>query len=192
MAVGNPLGMQNSISCGVVSALNREITDSDGKKYTLIQTDAAINSGNSGGALVNSKGEVIGINTMKIQGTGVEGMGFAIPINSTKDIYSQLIQYNKVKRPYIGITSLDLDEKTAEENNLPVGVYVRSVEDFSAAQKADIRNGDVIIKINGIEIKTTDELNEEKNKFSIGDKITLTVVRDGQEKQIEVTLGEAP
>ena len=192
MAVGNPLGMQNSISCGVVSALNREITDSDGKKYTLIQTDAAINSGNSGGALVNSKGEVIGINTMKIQGTGVEGMGFAIPINSTKDIYSQLIQYNKVKRPYIGITSLDLDEKTAEENNLPVGVYVRSVEDFSAAQKADIRNGDVITKINGIEIKTTDELNEEKNKFSIGDKITLTVVRDGQEKQIEVTLGEAP
>lgn len=192
MAVGNPLGMQNSISCGVVSALNREITDSDGKKYTLIQTDAAINSGNSGGALVNSKGEVIGINTMKIQGTGVEGMGFAIPINSTKDIYSQLIQYSKVKRPYIGITSLDLDEKTANENNLPVGVYVRSVEDFSAAQKADIRNGDVITKINGIEIKTTDELNEEKNKFSIGDKITLTVVRDGQEKQIEVTLGEAP
>ena len=107
MAVGNPLGMQSSITCGVVSAVNRKITDSDGKEFTLIQTDAAINAGNSGGALVNSQGQVIGINTLKLQGTGIEGMGFAIPINSTTDITSQLIQYSKVKRPYIGITGMD-------------------------------------------------------------------------------------
>ena len=89
MAVGNPLGMQSSVTCGVISAVNREVTDSDGKKFTLIQTDAAINSGNSGGALVNSEGNVIGINTLKLSGTGIEGMGFAIPINSTTDITSQ-------------------------------------------------------------------------------------------------------
>ena len=101
MAIGNPLGMQSSVTAGMISAVNREVTDSDGKTYKLIQTDAAINSGNSGGALVNSKGQVIGVNTLKLSGTGIEGMGFAIPINSTKEIYSQLIQYNKVKRPYI-------------------------------------------------------------------------------------------
>jgi serine protease Do len=111
MAVGNPLGLESSITCGVVSAVNREVTDSDGKTYTLIQTDAAINSGNSGGALVNSEGQVIGINTLKLQGEGIEGMGFAIPINSTEDITSQLIQYSKVKRPYIGITGMDLDRR---------------------------------------------------------------------------------
>ena len=87
MAVGNPLGMQSSITCGVISAVNREVTDTDGKKFTLIQTDAAINAGNSGGALVNSEGKVIGVNTLKLSGTGIEGMGFAIPINSTTDIH---------------------------------------------------------------------------------------------------------
>ena len=133
MAVGNPLGMESTITCGVVSAVNRKVTDSDGKNYTLIQTDAAINAGNSGGALVNSQGQVIGINTLKLEGTGIEGMGFAIPINSTTDISSQLIQYSKVKRPYIGITGMDLDEKTAKANNLVVGVYVKAIDDFSAA-----------------------------------------------------------
>ncbi len=127
MAVGNPLGMQSSITCGVISAVNREVTDSDGKKFTLIQTDAAINSGNSGGALVNSEGKVIGINTLKLSGTGIEGMGFAIPINSTTDITSQLIQYSKVKRPYIGISGMDLDEQTAKKYNLVAGVYEKEL-----------------------------------------------------------------
>ena len=130
MAVGNPIGMQSSVTCGIVSAVNRQVTDSDGKQYTLIQTDAAINSGNSGGALVNSEGKVIGINTLKLSGTGIEGMGFAIPINSTTDITSQLIQYSKVKRPYIGITGIDLNEETAKTYNLVTGVYVKSVEEF--------------------------------------------------------------
>lgn len=192
MAVGNPLGMQSSITCGVISAVNREVTDSDGKKFTLIQTDAAINSGNSGGALVNSEGKVIGINTLKLSGTGIEGMGFAIPINSTTDITSQLIQYSKVKRPYIGITGMDLDEQTAEINNLVQGIYVKDVEDFSAAEKAGLKIGDVIIEADGQKITTMDELNEIKNSHQIGDEMKVKVNREGQEKELTITLGEQP
>ena len=189
MAIGNPLGMQSSVSSGIISAVNRKVT-SDNKTYTLIQTDAAINSGNSGGALVNSNGEVIGINTLKMSGSGIEGMGFAIPINSTKTIYEQLIQYNKVKRPYIGISGRDLDEETAKANNLVVGVYVISIDEFSSAEKAGIKIGDVITKIDGKEIKTMEELNEVKNSHSIGDEITLTINRSGNEKEFKLTLQE--
>ena len=192
MAVGNPLGMQSSISCGVISALNREITDSDGKTFVLIQTDAAINSGNSGGALVNSEGKVIGINTLKLSGTGIEGMGFAIPINSTTDVTSQLIQYSKVRRPYIGIAGIDLDEQTAKTYNLVIGVYVKSVEDFSSAEKAGIKPGDVIIEAEGKKITTMDELNEIKNSHQIGDEIKIKVNREGQEKELTIKLGEQP
>lgn len=192
MAVGSPLGMESSITCGVISATNRQITDSDGKTFTLIQTDAAINSGNSGGALVNSEGKVIGINTMKVSSTGVEGMGFAIPINSTLDVTNQLIQYNKVKRPYIGIGGLDLDEKTAKANNLVKGVYVKTIENFSAAEKAGIKVGDVIIQADGKSVSTMDELNEIKNTHKIGDEMTLKVNRDGKEIDIKVTLTEQP
>ncbi len=192
MAVGNPLGLQSSITCGVVSAVNREVTDSDGKTYTLIQTDAAINAGNSGGALVNSQGQVIGINTLKLEGEGIEGMGFAIPINSTEDITSQLIQYSKVKRPYIGITGMDLDEETAKANNLVVGVYVKAIDDFSAAEKAGLKIGDVIIQADGKDIKTMDELNEIKNSHQIGDQMTVKVNRDGEERELTITLGEQP
>ena len=191
MAIGNPLGLQSSVTAGMISAVNRDVQDSDGKTYKLIQTDAAINSGNSGGALVNSKGQVIGVNTLKLSGTGIEGMGFAIPINSTKDIYSQLIQYNKVKRPYIGIRGIDLTEELAKANNLVLGVYVQSVEDFSAAQKADVRNGDVIIEADGQKITKMDELNEIKNKHNIGDELKIKVNRNGEEKEITLTLGEA-
>ena len=190
MAIGNPLGMQSSVTSGIISATNREVTDSDGKTFKLIQTDAAINSGNSGGALVNSQGQVIGVNTLKVSATGVEGMGFAIPINSAKPIYEQLIQYNKVKRPYIGISGRDLDETTAKRNNLVVGVYVASVDEYSAAEKAGIKAGDVIVKADGQEIKTMTELNNIKNTHNIGDTMTVTVNRNGQEKEITLTLQE--
>ena len=192
MAVGSPLGLQSTITCGVVSAVNREVTDTDGKTYTLIQTDAAINAGNSGGALVNSEGKVIGVNTLKLTGNDVEGMGFAIPINSTTDITSQLIQYSKVRRPYIGVTGMDLDAETAKKNNLVEGIYVKDVETFSAAEKAGIKIGDVIVKADGKDVKTMDELNEIKNSHSIGDEMTITVNRDGQEKDLTITLGEQP
>lgn len=190
MAIGNPLGLDTSVTCGVISATNREITDSDNKTYTLIQTDAAINSGNSGGALVNADGKVIGLNTLKISSTGVEGMGFAIPINSTIDIYQQLIEYNKVKRPYIGISGVDLDEKTASANKLVQGIYVKSIDEFSAAEKAGIKIGDVIVGADGKEIKTMEELNNIKNSHQIGDSLTIKVNRNGKELDLTVTLQE--
>ncbi len=195
MAIGNPLGMKSSITTGSISALNRSITDSDGKNFTLIQTDAAINEGNSGGALVNSKGQVIGINTLKASGTGVEGLGFAIPINSTKSIYSDLINYNKVKRPYIGITGINITESTIKQNpslKLEIGAYIRDIEEFSPAEKAGLKIGDIIIKADGKEVKTMDDLNEIKNSHAIGDEMNLTIKRDGNEKEISITLCEQP
>jgi len=192
MAVGNPVNMTSTVTTGIVSAVNRKITDSEGKTYTCIQTDAAINSGNSGGALVNSEGKVIGINTLKLSGTGIEGIGFAIPINSTTDITSQLIQYSKVKRPYIGISGINLTEETAKTYNLVVGVYVKTVEDFSAAEKAGLKAGDVIVEAEGKKITTMDELNEIKNAHQIGDEINVKVNRNGKEKELTITLGEQP
>ena len=192
MAIGSPLGLDNSVTAGIISAVNREVTDNDGNKYSTIQTDAAINAGNSGGALVNSKGQVIGVNTLKLSGDDVEGVGFAIPINSTKNIYEQLIEYSKVKRPYIGISGRDLDEENAKRYNLVVGVYVYSVDEFSAAEKAGLKVGDVIIKADGTKITTIDELNEIKNKKQIGDTIKLVINRNGSEKEISVTLQEQP
>ena len=192
LAVGSPLGMQDSVTAGIVSAVNREVTDTDGKTYTLIQTDAAINAGNSGGALVNSEGKVIGVNTLKLQGTGIEGMGFAIPINSTTDITSQLMEYGKVRRPYIGITGMELDSETAKRYNLVEGIYVKDIETFSAAEKAGIRIGDVIIEAEGQKITTMDQLNEIKNSHNIGDELKIKVNRNGQEQEITLTLGEQP
>ena len=190
MAVGNPLDLGTTITCGVVSATNREVDDGDGAKFTCIQTDAAINSGNSGGALVNSKGQVIGVNTLKVSSTGVEGIGFAIPINSTLSVIDDLKTYSKVRRPYIGITGRDLDQKTASAHNLVEGIYVYSIDSFSAAEKAGLKIGDVITSIDGKQVKTMDELNEIKNTHSIGDKVTLKINRDGKEINVELTLGE--
>ncbi len=192
MAIGNPLGLTDSVTAGIVSAVNREVSDQDGNSYVAIQTDASINSGNSGGALVNSKGQVIGVNTLKLSGTGVEGVGFAIPINSTKEIYEQLIQYNKVKRPYIGIGGYDLDEQTAEDNNLVVGIYIKTIEDFSAGEKAGLKIGDVIVEVDGTKVTKMDELNAIKNQKQIGDTLKLKVFREGKEKEITVTLQEQP
>lgn len=191
MAVGSPLGLDATVTSGIISAVNREV-ESDGNTYVCIQTDAAINSGNSGGALVNSDGKVIGINTLKLSGSGVEGIGFAIPINSTLDIIDDLIEYSKVIRPYMGFTGRDLDEATAKEYDLVFGAYVRSVEDFSPAQKAGLQAGDVIVKVDGQSITTMDELNDIKNSHKVGDVLTLTVNRNGEEKELKVTLEETP
>ena len=192
MAVGNPLGLDSSITCGVISAVNREVESDDGTTYTCIQTDAAINSGNSGGALVNAEGKVIGINTLKLSGSGIEGIGFSIPINSTINVTKELIEYNKVRRPYIGITGSDLSKEVAEKNKLVAGIYVRSVESYSPAEKSGLKIADVIVAVDGKDISTMDELNKIKNEHSIGDKITLKVYRDNNYTTIEVTLGETP
>jgi len=192
MAVGSPLGLDTTVTTGIISAVNREV-EADGTTYVCIQTDAAINSGNSGGALVNSDGKVIGINTLKLSGSGVEGIGFAIPINSTTHIIDDLIEYNKVLRPYIGISGIDLDESTVKRYKLSaLGVYVKSIQNFSPAEKCGLQPGDIIIKADGKEIKTMDELNGVKNTHKIGETMTLTINRTGTEKEVTITLEEMP
>lgn len=191
MAIGNPLGLQSSISCGIISAKNRDVEDSEtGTTYNLIQTDAAINSGNSGGALVNADGKVIGINTLKLSGTGIEGIGFAIPINSTLPIYQELKTKGKIARPYIGISAQEIDADTAKQHKLVEGIYIKSIDTFSAAEKAGLKIGDIIIAADGTPVKTMDELNDLKNKHKIGDKMTLRINRDGKEQEITLTLQE--
>lgn len=187
MAIGNPLGMESTVTAGIISALNRTVT-ADGVTYQVIQTDAAINSGNSGGALVNSKGEVIGINTLKL--SAGEGIGFAIPINSTKDISNQLITDGKVKRPFIGITGREIDEDVAKKYNLVEGIYVLSVQEFSGAEKCGLKTADIITEVDGKQVKTMDELNEIKNTHQIGDTIKLKVFRNSETLQLDLTLGE--
>ena len=190
MAVGNPLGMQSSVTSGIVSAVNREVTTDDGTTYTAIQTDAAINSGNSGGALVNANGEVIGINTLKLAGEGIEGMGFAIPINSTTKVISELIEYKEVRRPYIGITGSAVTETISTRYNVPIGVYVESVEAGGPAEAAALKAGDIITKIEGTEVSTVQELNNIKNTYSIGDEVTLTVYSNNEYKDVKIKLQE--
>lgn len=191
MAIGNPVGMDYTVTSGIVSAVDREVTV-DGTTYTAIQTDAAINSGNSGGALVNANGQVIGINTLKLSGNGIEGIGFAIPISSTTDIISQLIEFSSVKRPYIGISGSAIGTSIAERYNLPEGVYVEGVEEGSPAATAGLQKGDIITKIEGKEIKSVNELNKYKNTYKIGDTITLTIYRNNSEIEAKVTLIEPP
>lgn len=189
VAIGNPLGSKfaGSVTAGYISALDRTLTI-DSTTYKLIQTDAAINPGNSGGALVNAKGEVIGINSAKISSTGVEGLGFAIPINDALEIIEQLKTTGKIIRPYIGIYGIDLDEATARRNKLVEGVYVYQVYTNSPAQKAGLSRGDIIVGIDGKDITTKQELNEIKNSKNIGDTVVLKVYRDGKYENISVTL----
>jgi len=192
MAIGNPLGMNSTVTCGIISAVNREVSDGNGNDYIAIQTDAAINSGNSGGALVNSKGEVIGINTLKLSGIGVEGIGFAIPISSTTEVVDQLIKYQTVKRPYIGIAGIEVDSVTSEKYKIPKGVYVQTVEKDSPAEIAGLKESDVIMKIEGTNISNVSELNKIKYKYNIGDTVTLTISRNNEEMEIKITLVETP
>jgi len=192
MAVGSPLGLDTTVTTGIISAVNREV-EADGTTYVCIQTDAAINSGNSGGALVNGDGKVIGINTLKLSGSGVEGIGFAIPINSTHTVIDELIEHNKVLRPYIGIGGIDLDEQTVKYYKLAsLGVYVKSVQNFSPAEKSGLQVGDIIIKADGKDIKNMEELNKIKNTHKIGETMTLIINRNGTEKEVHITLEETP
>ncbi|MDE6783860.1 MAG: trypsin-like peptidase domain-containing protein [Ruminococcus sp.] len=197
IAVGNPLGFElfGSVTSGIVSALNREISINE-KNMTLIQTDAAINQGNSGGPLLNSCGQVIGINSAKMSSSygsaTVEGLGFAIPINDAKVIIDDLINNGGVTgRPQIGISAVDITEAYSSYLGIPMGIYVRDVVDGSAAEEAGIRVGDVIIGINDEAVNTMDELNSIKNKFKAGDTITLKVYRDNEDIDVVVILHDA-
>ena len=189
LAIGDPYGLEHSVTAGIISALNREMTV-DGTTYNVIQADCAINSGNSGGALVNSKGQVIGITTLKLSGTGIEGVSFAIPINDTIDIYKGLIENGKISRPFVGIYGIDLDEATAIRNGLTKGIYVDSVVEGSCAEEAGIRAGDVIVAFDGKSVSTMDELNDIKNTKSVGDSVEVTFYRGNEKMTVTLVLGE--
>lgn len=197
IAVGNPLGqLQGTVTQGIISALNREITfqNDDGTQtvMNLLQTDAAINKGNSGGALVNAQGQLIGVVNAKNQGVGVEGLGFAIPIDDVRNVINDLVSNGYVTgRPKIGIGIREVTEEISKQYRLPVGVYIAQVEEFSAAEMAGLRVGDVIVAIQGQEVKTADELNAVKDTYKVGDSISLTIMRNGEKKEVTLTLQES-
>ncbi len=179
VAIGNPLGMEffGSTTQGIISAINRTITV-ENKTMNVIQTDAAINEGNSGGALVNAYGQVIGINAVKILSSTVEGMGFAIPISEAKPIIEDLIKYGYVKgRPVLGISYRDVTEEMARRQDWPVGVQVMSTMVGSGAEIAGLEQGDIILKVDGKKVKTGDELNKIKDTHKPGDVLKLEVYK---------------
>lgn len=192
VAIGNPLGeLTNTVTVGIISAKDREITI-DGQTMTLLQTDAAINVGNSGGALVNSSGLVIGINTAKTSAIGVEGLGFAIPINQIEDVINQLVDNGYVEgRTKVGVSTRDIDEDYAAISGLTAGINVLAVEEGSGADKASIEVGDVIVEFDGHEVSTTAEINEIKKEHTVGDKVKVKVVRNGKTIELTVILGDA-
>ena len=193
VAIGNPLGLEfrGTVTVGVISALNRTLDDVE-QQIKLIQTDAAINPGNSGGALCTADGKVIGINSAKIAKAGVEGMGFAIPINQVKAIVSQLISNGHVTRPYLGLYGID--KTLAARNGISWdhngGIYVYKIADSSPLDGSDIVRGDYIIQING---KATNSLSELRNvmmNYKPGDKVTITYEHSGHTRTAVVVLGE--
>ena len=202
IAIGNALGYGQSLTVGYVSAKDREITTEDAK-LNVIQTDAAINGGNSGGALLNMNGEVIGINVAKSSSSGssatVEGMGYAIPISEAKAIIEKLSNKEtrypvaESERGYLGVKIITSDESSFQYYNIPQGAYIREFTENSPADKAGLVVGDVIIAVEGEEVKTSEELVELVSTYKIGETITITVMsRDGnkyKEKDVEVTLG---
>lgn len=192
VAIGNPLGteLMGTVTQGIISAVNRTVTVED-KTMTLIQTDAAINSGNSGGALLNAYGELIGINTVKMAATGVEGLGFAIPSNHVKEIVDDVMQYGYVRgRLVIGVSGTNITERLAQYYELPVGFYVNEVVEGYGAYLAGIQPGDVIIKCDGVVTETIDDINSQRDKHKVGDVMKITVVRNGETKTLNVKLME--
>ena len=194
VAIGNPLGeLTFSLTSGAVSALNREITLSNSVTMNLIQTDCAINSGNSGGALFNLYGEVIGITNAKYSGSGsgasIDNIGFAIPINHVRGIVESIIENGYVAKPYIGVAVSDVSEETMSYG-LPAGAAVRAVSEDSPAEKAGLQVNDIITAVNGKEISGRTGLSEAVSAASVGDTLTLTVYRQGNTISVDVTVGE--
>ncbi len=192
VAIGNPLGLEfaGSVTAGVISALNRTVSIED-RTLNLIQTDAAINPGNSGGALVNSEGKVVGINTVKVSVPGVEGLGFAIPINDAKPIVNQLIKYGYIKgRPLIGIGGQEISESLADYYNLPVGIFIVKVEPNSGADKAGIRKKDIMISLAGKKVASMQDVNTIKKSYKAGDTVNTVIVRGKKKINLKLTFSE--
>ncbi len=195
LAIGNPLGeLTFSLTSGSVSALNRKVTFSGGVNMNLIQTDCAINSGNSGGALFNLYGEVIGITNAKYSGSSgggasIDNIGFAIPINRVRGIVESIIEKGYVSKPYIGVTVSDVGTE-AQSYGLPAGAAIRSVVADSPAHTAGLQTGDIITQVNGDTIAGQADLSEKISASQVGDKMSLTVYRKGSSVTVEVTVGE--
>lgn len=185
LAIGNPLSkeLSSTLTKGIVSALNRSIETKTGVSTNLIQTDTAINSGNSGGPLINTKGEVIGINTLKAS-DGAEGIGFAIPINDVK------VKIDSLSKPILnlGVSIRVIDESWSKKLKMEEGLYIVEVTEFSPAEKAGLKGGDLIVKVDGKRIKTFEELQEIKNSKEEGDSINIEFIRDGKTQNATITL----
>ncbi len=196
VAIGDPLGVKfrGTYTNGIISAINRDV-DVDGHTMTLIQTNAALNSGNSGGPLINCYGQVIGINTMKISAftdsAGVEGIGFAIPISTVKEIVDQLISQGYVSgRPTLGITGETLSVFYQHYYRLPSGLYITQVEQGSDAYAKGVEDGDILISIDEEKVTTMDELKSVLNGYAVDDTVTAVIYRSGQQYQLQLTLTE--
>ena len=198
VVIGNALGYGQSVTTGVISALSREVQleDESGNTVTstLMQTDAAVNPGNSGGALLNMKGEVIGIVSAKYSDTKVEGMGYAIPISTAKDIIETIINQEVVsddEASYFGISGVDVASDVSKQYDMPTGVYVTKVAANSAASKAGIQKGDIIVSFNGREVSSMDEISNVMQYLKAGTKVDVVVAQASnnyEEKTMEVTL----
>lgn len=200
IAIGSPLGsaLNNSVTVGYISAKDREIT-SNSHTTKMIQTDAAINPGNSGGPLLNTGGQVIGINTMKSTFAGydsygnavsADGISFAIPISDALPVITEIIQTGKYQRPGIGISYYPIDSETSNRNNIPQGLLIKSVNNDSPASKAGLKVDDIIVNVDGTEIKSSADLNNILSNKKVGDKIKITVYRNNKNVDTELTLGD--
>jgi serine protease Do len=198
IAIGSPLGQQNSVTKGVISALHRSVQVPDpagGQPQSIlnaIQTDAQINPGNSGGPLLNSAGQVVGVNFAIEQAQAGPGLGFAIDGNAARDIANQLIQTGHVNRPYLGVTYQQLDETAATANGLVVGALVTQVAAGSPADRAGIKTRDVVVKVNDQVIDDTHPLKDVLRRYAPGDRISVAVHRAGKTQTVQVTLGTHP
>ena len=195
IAIGNPMGLefQGTVTAGVISALNRTLDISE-RRLKLIQTDAAISPGNSGGALVNADGEVVGINSAKISASGVEGIGFSIPINTVQEIIDQLLSNGYVVRPYLGVGIFDKETaaRAGYTLNADKGVYVEHLELGGPANQAGVMRGDLILKIDDKETNTVADLRAAVAEHKVGDQVKLVIERDGKKETVTVTLKEMP
>lgn len=195
IAIGNPMGLefQGSVTSGVISALNRTLDISD-KRVKLLQTDAAINPGNSGGALVNADGKVIGINSAKVAANGVEGMGFAIPINTVQNIIDELMSKGYVARPYLGVTVFDRQTagRYGYQLNLDKGVYVFQLMLDGPSGKAGLQRGDIILKIDDQETNSVSDLRAKIAEHKVGDTVKVAYDRNGATRTADVVLEEMP
>lgn len=193
LAVGNPLGLQQTVTAGIISAKGRATGVSDGSFEDFLQTDAPINQGNSGGALINTTGELIGINSQILSPTGGNiGIGFAVPSNMAKNVMDQLIKTGTVRRGQLGITVQPVTSDIARSMNMPSasGVIVADVQAGGAAATAGLKQGDVITAFNGEPVNLSNDLRNRVANTAPGTSVTLTVIRSGGEQQIQVTLGE--